>query len=263
MRGRFIAVILSSFRPGLVVRKAITAAASEPAIDEVHVWGYNPTDYGTTHQLPRTLYHEALADGRLRSTTDYMCKTNKFCGTDGVTRTRWRAQIALNMWVVLSEARDMFPDDTLLYLENDALLIKNRIRTARAETENSRVGAASCYRPYNIRTYQGSGNLCFILTPKVDPAPHLLAYHLVQPADWIVSDFSRGLWPVYNCVSHGVPGQAHGSTRDIVDTFNKLVCHMPDGSVRVVYPGSSQECVDNLCKFDAGWGECVKQIVDD
>ena len=223
MRGRFIAVILSTWRPGTVVHKAITAAASESGIDAVHVWGYNPTNVGTTHALTQTLYHDALADGKLQSTTDYLSSGNKFSGSDDVQRVRWRARLALDMWVVLSEARAMFPDDTLLYLENDAILMRGRIKRVRDEVERSPSGAAACYRSGSYRVYQGSGNLCFIFTPKIDPSPHLLAYHLVQPADWIISDFSQGLWPAYSCATHGVAGNLHSSTRDLAEDTHKRI----------------------------------------
>jgi hypothetical protein len=221
MRGRFIAVMLSTWRPSTVVHRSITEAASESGIDAVHVWGYNPTNFGTTHTLTQTLYHEALDNNKYKSTTDYLSNGNKFSGTNDVQRIRWQARLALDMWIVMSEARDMFPDDTLLYLENDAILIRGRIEEARNEVERGRVGAAACYRANNQRVYEGWGNLCFILTPRVNPAPHLLAYHLVQPADWIMSDFSRGKWPVYNCVSHGIAGKAHMSTRKFANETKK------------------------------------------
>lgn len=209
---RLIAIIISAWRPGPVVERCITSALEDPDVDQVHVWGYDPTHKAFLHALPTTLYHRALQRYASKTTTDVLENGDKFRGPDSASRIVWRAKITLNMWAVLSEARELFPNDSLLFLENDAILLPGRIGMAHRLTPS---GVASCYRPYNERVYQGSGNLCFIFTPDTDPTGHLLAYHLVQPADWILYDFSRRRWGVFDCVRHGIPGVKHTSTLDL------------------------------------------------
>jgi len=213
---RLIAVILSTWRPGTVVEEAVTAALGDRAVDEVHVWGYDPTGRAHVYDLLPTLYHEAL-DHHINDITVDVLDTQgkKTAYRDTRERLRWRASIALDMWTVMSKARALFPRDTILYLENDAVLKPGRIGVSHALLLRSNAPAASCYRVGGARVYDGDGNLCYLLTPRADPGPHLLSYHFVQPADWIMSDYSRGGWPAYDCVTHGTPGKQHVSSREI------------------------------------------------
>lgn len=219
-----VAIIVSTWRPGTVVELCITAALDDPSIQEVHVWGYDPTGRAHVHPLKPTLYHQALERHLSQTTGDVLATGDKFKFSfhDDEKRVKWRASLALDMWHVVSEARSLFPRATLLYMENDAVLRPRRIGTAHAALRKTGGDAASCYRA-GSPTYQGHRTLCFLLTPRADPAPHLLGYHLVQPADWIVSDYSRGKWPAYDCASHGVPGAAHVSSR-------LLACRCPPPS---------------------------------
>jgi len=205
-----VAVILSAVREKAVVVAAITAALNEPVIDSVHVWGYNPVGHpAVTHTQVDTKYHQALRANSGGGPLEYLASGDKFAGTDSRARVLWRATLVLNMWQALREARNMFPTSTIVYLENDAILRPKCLRQALMANQS-----LACYNGGTAhKTYVGNGALCFILSPSANIAPHLLGYHLVQPADWIVSDYSNGRWPVTNCVTHGQPGRGHLSTR--------------------------------------------------
>ena len=203
-----VAVFCSVWRPGPVVFDAITAALNEPAIDTVLVFGYEPTGRAIALPMPRTEYHVALDRWNSSGTTDVLCGTGKFCGVDSRQRMLWRSRLTIDMWACLRESRAKYPDATLVWLENDAILIPRAID--RAVAAAARSGGAACWG--FGRRYSGAGNLCFVFLPAVDPTQHLLSYHLVQPADWILSDFSRRQWPIVKAVTHGTNG-AHLSTR--------------------------------------------------
>ena len=205
-----VAVIMSAVREKAVVVAAITAALNEPSIDSVHVWGYNPVGPpAVTHAQIDTKYHQALRANSGGVPLEYMSSGNKFSGSDSRARVLWRATLVLDMWQALREAQNMFPVSTIVYLENDAVLRPGCLRQALSANRS-----IACYSGGGARThYVGSGALCFILKPSTNIAPHLLGYHLVQPADWIVGDYSKGRWPVVNCVTHGQPGRGHLSTR--------------------------------------------------
>ena len=206
--GLVIAVVCSVWRPGNVVASAIAAAAAEPLIDIVNVFGYNPTNVGTTEARISTVYHSALRRHVHETTSDNLCKKSfKFCGTDSRAQIEWRAKLTLDMWATLAHTRKKYPNATIVWLENDAILIKGALRAALAAANTH--GAAACYGGGPV--YSGNGALCFVFTPRVNPAPHLLAYHLVQPADWILADYSRGKWPLHGAVRHG--NEQHVSTR--------------------------------------------------
>ena len=202
-----VAVICSVWRPGSIVHDAITAAMKEPCIDQVLVFGYDPTGNAGARSIPRTLYHSALS--RHLGTTDVLCSGSKFCTTDDEPRIRWRAGIALDMWACLTVARKEYPTAALVWLENDAVLIPGRLEAALDAAYTH--GAAACYG--HGKRYDGSGALCFVFTPAYDPTAHILSYHLVQPVDWIISDFSRGTWPIVPAVHHGNGSKEHVSTR--------------------------------------------------
>lgn len=152
-------------------------------------------------------------------TSDVLCRGNfKWCARDSVSRVRWRSTLTLNMWQTLSAARRRFPNNVLLYTENDALLIPGQLPTAIKALQATKSPAASCYQPPGHESnskYQGQGAVCFLLTPAARPEGHLLSYHMVQPADWIMSDYSRGSWPVLKAATHGIPGKAHKSTKNL------------------------------------------------
>jgi len=284
---RLIAVVLSAWRPGTVTEACISAALDDPSIKEVHVWGYDPTGRARVHALKPTLYHQALDRYISNTTGDVLARGDKFKHSfhDDKKRVKWRAGLALDMWLVMSEARSLLPHATLLYLENDAILKPRRIGTAFAALLKTGGDAAACYRS-GSRAYGGSGNLCFLLTPRADPAPHLLGYHLVQPADWIISDYSRGKWPAYDCVSHGVPSAEHVSTRLLGSLSTKQVykhvCYKADGDaagVVVIEPHEHKPRGPWICRRDLKHGttneaqclteadprplDCVGHAVDD
>ena len=37
---------------------------------------------------------------------------------------------------------------------------------------------------------------------------------------------------------------------------------MPDGTVRVVEPGSDQRCAGSACRFERVWVECADLVID-
>lgn len=204
-----VAVFCSVWRPGPVVHRAVSAALGDPAIDKVLVFGYEPTGLALWHKMPLTQYHAALQRWGPTSTPDTLCAAKfKFCGVDSPRRVAWRAKLALDMWACLRAARERHPNAVLVWLENDAILAPGKLSLAIAAAAKAG-GAAACYG--SSKNYDGDGNLCFVFFPSVDPTGHLLAYHLVQPADWILSDFSRGRWPVVPAVTHG-DGTGHAST---------------------------------------------------
>lgn len=206
-----VAVILSAVREKAVVVAAITAALNEPSIDSVHVWGYNPVGPpAVTHARIDTKYHQALRANLGAAPREYLSNGNKFAGVDSRARVAWRAKLALDMWQTLRAARNMFPTSTIVYLENDAVLRPGRMQKALQSNRS-----LSCYSDGKSTIYHGFRTCCFVLVPDGSWSklvPHLLGYHLVQPADWIVSDFAKGAWPAVDCATHGVPGAMHAST---------------------------------------------------
>jgi hypothetical protein len=204
-----VAVMMSTWRPGTVVTAAIEAALNAPEICSVHVWGYEPTGRAIYHTVKDTSYHTALSEHLDHFPLSYLANGNKFAGNDDKKRIKWRARLCLDMWAVMTEARELFPTALLLYLENDAI-VDGRLGTAVARLKQSNAVAAACYG--KGIAYMGGGNLCFLLTPDAKPEPHILAYHMVQPADWIISDYSKNTWPIYEAVSHGFIGRIHKST---------------------------------------------------
>ena len=203
-----VAVLCSVWRPGPVPRAAVSAAIAEPLINQTLVFGYEPTGLAVARPMPSTLYHKALKRNLPFTPRDYLSNGDKFSGQDSVARVHWRAHLALDAWACLKQARLAYPGAIIVWLENDAVLIPNAIGRAIRAAQSA--GAAACYG--SGRWYSGAGALCFVFSPAVNPAPHILAYHLVQPLDWILSDFSRGRWPVVPAVRHGFGG-THASTR--------------------------------------------------
>lgn len=207
-----VAVILSVWRPGDIVSLCIKKALSDSAIDSVHVWGYEPTGKAHYHPLNQTLYHKARNEYVDDFTHDTLA-AHKFAHVDSTERIRWRTKVALDMWFVLRSARMLFPDSIILYLENDAIIRGSSILGTIERFKRSNAAGASCYGKENGGHYDGVGAVCLLLQPRARPEAHLLAYHMVQPADWIVSDYSQKQWPVYDAVSHGLEHKAHTSTR--------------------------------------------------
>ena len=208
-----VAVFCSMWRPGPVVFSAVSAALANPLVNETLVFGYEPTGRALWHKLPRSIYHDALNRHASHVTTNYLCHPPQYkhCGVDVTARVKWRATLCLDMWACFRTARRLYPASTLLWLENDAILLPGKLGAVLSAA--ARGGAASCYG--TGRFYNGNGALCLVFTPSVDPTPHILSYHLVQPVDWILSDFSRGQWPNVVAAQHGLDG-THSSTRLLV-----------------------------------------------
>ena len=205
--------MLSTWRPGAIVASAIEAALCAPDVCSVHVWGYEPTGRAVHHSIPDTLYHAALREELQYLPLSYLAQGNKFAGTDARARVKWRATLALDTWAVLREARTYFPTQTLLWLENDAVVDAPKLAVAVSRLKRSGSPAAACYGQGPV--YGGAGNVCFLLTPAADVLSHILAYHMVHPVDWIISDYSAKTWPIFEAASHGFPGRTHASTRDL------------------------------------------------
>lgn len=195
-----------------VTTEAINTAMGCAAVRSVHVWGYDPTFKANHHPLRTTLYHRALLKHQDALLTSVLSHNNKNHTVDNIERVIWRSKLALDMWQVLRSARELFPAGLLLWLENDAILDCTRLEKAIVLLTKRRSKALSCWG--NTKRYGSGklGTLCFLFTPEARPEGYLLAHHMVQPADWIISDYSNGTWPVFNAVRHGFDGR-HRSTR--------------------------------------------------
>lgn len=210
-----IALMRHVNRPGNMTSLAIDAALASGVVSEIHVWGDDPRYHGAIHHnMTMTLYHKAHDTHASDFPGEFLAQGSKFAGKDDSARVRWRSRLALDMWAVLRAGRHMFPTSPLLYLENDAILRDgNCLQSLLTDMIAQSIPAASCYSPsHRPGFYGGSRSVCFVFMPEIDPTPHLLAYHMVQPADWILSDFSMGKWPMRPCANHGVDGK-HISTR--------------------------------------------------
>jgi len=91
-----VAVFCSLWRPGSVVFDAVSAAVDNSAVDEVVVFGYEPTGRATAYPMPTTEYHAALRRWNDSVAVDYLCDGNKFCGVDSRQRIQWRAKLVLD-----------------------------------------------------------------------------------------------------------------------------------------------------------------------
>ncbi len=206
-----VVVMASVYRtPSNVTIAAVNAAMNCDAIQSVHVWGYDPTFKTNNHALRTTLFHRALVKHQNALLNSVLSQGNKYHTVDDVNRILWRSKLALDMWQVLQSARKMFPTALLVWLENDAIVDCTRLKKAILLLTQLKSKALSCWG--NTPKYNGSGLLCFLFTPEACPERHLLAYHMVQPADWIIAEYSNGTWPVFNAVQHGFDGR-HKSTR--------------------------------------------------
>lgn len=140
-----IALIASLPRnPVNVTVTTLSKVLSCPIVDQVHVWGVDPTSKAQQHALRTTLYHRALAKYQRNLTRNVLTSKGKLDITDSLDRTLWRARLALDMWYVLKTGRELFPTQTLLWLENDAILNCEMLTTAFSVLKRHKLKALSC-----------------------------------------------------------------------------------------------------------------------
>ena len=211
-----VVVVMSSlFRDANITALSILSAASCGAIDRVVVHGYTPVKHGkvTPKPIPASPVHAAyrwIPDEDVP--THVLALGDKNHVVDPLPRTRWRSQLVLDAWYVLKTDAE----GVVVWLENDGIVDCDRFRRTLASFEASGDSGASCYAPDGpAAVYRGSGAVCIMLSGRhvQEVRRHLLAYHMVQPLDWILSDYSRGRWRVYDAVAHGRAGSRHASTR--------------------------------------------------
>ena len=153
-----IAIMASLPRdPQNVTVTSISNALSCPIIEQVHVWGFDPTFRAQKHALRTTLYHRALTKYQHDLTRNVLTSKGKFEITDPLERTLWRARLALDMWYVLKVGRELFPTKTLLWLENDAILNCEMLTRASLILQRQKLKALSCWG--DSKVYRGSGTL--------------------------------------------------------------------------------------------------------
>lgn len=225
-----IAVMSSLYRPSdpNITRRSIESAAQCSVFDQINVHGYTPAWSGRPKSvvqfpIPSTPVHAAYR--WLRNTdvpTEVLASATKREIVDSVARSQWRSQVCLDAWHVLNVSAGV-----VIWLENDGIVNCGRLQQAVDQFLISGQSGASCYSASGLNTHQspqhtskpqlytGHGAVCMMFRGSNVPQirRHILGYHMVQPLDWILSDFSGGTWQVYDAVSHGVPGKRHASTR--------------------------------------------------
>lgn len=238
---KIIAVILSQTRPG--VDDIIRTTLQQP-FHEIHVFGYVPSDFkiNTSHppniitsiyhhpSIPRTWYHRALDHTLFDHTPSILCTSKyKNCESESDTlkKLKWRATIVLNAWAILSQFKKS--PHHVVYLENDAFFTPQSVKGIYNYFNADPSTPASCYNPTPLKTYTGYGAVCFMFPSKFILGndvnnyknnqqslkallSYMLLYHLVQPIDWIWSDFANLNWGAYHFVLHGNPNNKHKST---------------------------------------------------
>ena len=220
MRTTVIAVVSSLYRPSdpNITRKSIESAAQCSVFNQINVHGYTPAWSGRPKSvvqfpIPSTPVHAAYR--WLQNTdvpTEVLAGATKRDIVDSVARSQWRSQVCLDAWHVLNVSADV-----VIWLENDAIVNCDRLQQAVDQFLISGHSGASCYSVSGTlpQKYTGQGAVCMMFRGSnvFQIRRHILAYHMVQPLDWILSDFSGGTWQVYDAVSHGIPGKRHASTR--------------------------------------------------
>ena len=186
-------VIRSIFRPEVVATLALLT--SDPNVKRVHVYGDC-----AAHRLPRgKITCSAVPSNPLQQVIDSDEELLPYPLTKGGykksdykddrSRIKWRAQIAMDMFACLGDALEMmYGEDHLVWLENDVWLQTREL----LKFMESQRGSFSCWKPdwQYSNMYLGYGVQCLVFDTRTVRIvrQHLLAYGLVQSADWIISD---------------------------------------------------------------------------
>eukprot|EP00661_Eupelagonemidae_sp_cell13_P006848 gene6848-4293_t len=220
---RATVVVSSLYRPGTLVRDALRSMARCPALNgNIHVYGYNPVHANpavTGHKMPASPFHNAYrwlhTNFAARVPTNALASCDKNAHADTLTRAFWRTSLNLDAWAALSDARLRGVSDIVVWIENDGF-VRDCGAMDRALRQFAKSGndGAACYGVEGA-TYMGSGAVCmmFLRSTLQDILAHVLGYHMVQPFDWILSDYARhNRWTTYNVVQHGHSRNNHMST---------------------------------------------------
>ena len=220
-------VVSSVYRPGTLVKDALQSMARCPALNgNIHVYGYNPLNANsavTGHKMPASPFHNAYrwlrTNFAARVPTNALSNCDKNAHLDTLARAFWRTSLNLDAWAALSDARLHGVADAVVWIENDGVVrdCEAMNRALRQFVKSGNDGAA-CYGAEGA-VYAGSGAVCmmFLRSKLQDILAHVLGYHMVQPFDWILSDYARHKrwnkhWTTYNVVQHGRSRNSHAST---------------------------------------------------
>lgn len=225
-RGMHAEVVVSSMhRPGTIVADALQAVAQCSVIDHgVHVHGYNPLHEHpavTGYPIPASPFHNAYrwlsTNFKSAVPTKALASGNKEAFADSAKRAFWRTSLNLDAWFVLSDAAARGSADIVVWLENDGFVRDCAVLEQTLQRFlNSGADGASCYGQ-DGKVYDGSGAVCilFLRSRLPDILKHVLGYHMVQPFDWILSDYAhakQSKWMTYDVVTHGRLKDKHAST---------------------------------------------------
>lgn len=207
---------------GLVYDSLTSMVACSAFQHGVHVYGYNPafaTPGIVGHPMPASPQHAAYrwvkAQRRELVPRHAMANGKKTAYLDSATRAAWRTQLNLDAWHVLAEAYVSRTADIVVWIENDGFVDSAQMRRALAQFRVSPASGAACYGREGV-VYGGGGAVCMMFKRSALPAilQHVLGFHMVQPFDWILSDYAAGTWTTYNACSHGRAHARHASTLD-------------------------------------------------
>lgn len=216
---RVIVVVSSLYRDPILVKTMLSTVESIDEISEIHVYGYNPRISSSKvigHPLPFSPMHVAyrwLSDRPHLLPTHALANGDPFFAKDSVKRATWRASLGLDAWMALNDAMNKTDTDIIIWLENDAIVSPQSMKSALRLFSSSNHDGASCFGKQGA-IYRGSGTVCIMFkTNKLrEILKHVIAYHMVQPFDWILGDWSKGRWKTYNAANHGFKNRKHAST---------------------------------------------------
>lgn len=191
----YIIAISSKPRPDRVIHRCVDRILEVTSVP-IHIWGYLPSKYTSHprivyHTYPSSNYHEAfnlLPDTKLVQWVDDRKSHQGIY--DNVKRTRWRTRVVLDAWAILTDVQSMFPGVPVLWIENDAILIKNFERRMEMPTKDTHMVSCHHKNKNYYSEYAGDGAVCIIFGSAFDFSV-LLGYHLVEPLDWILLRSTR------------------------------------------------------------------------
>lgn len=215
-------VVASLYRSEPLVADALLSIAQCASIEHgIHVYGYNPLythPAVKSHAIPSSPFHNAYRWLHTRSNllvpTKALANGNKEAYADSRKRAFWRTSLNLDAWFVLSDALSRGSAHVVIWMENDGFINDCALfdKTLRHFVASGADGAA-CYGK-DKTIYRGQGAVCvmFLRSALPDILEHVIGYHMVQPFDWILSDFAQDQWITYNVASHGRTRKRHKST---------------------------------------------------
>lgn len=216
---RVVVVVSSLYRDPNLVKTTLRTAESIKEFSEIHVYGYNPNINSKKivgHPFPSSPVHNAyrwLSDRPHLLPTHALANGDPFFVNDSVKRATWRTSLGLDAWMVLNDAMDNTDADIIVWLENDAIVKPHSIESALHLFFSSSNDGASCYGKHGA-IYKGSGAVCIMFKTSNlrEILKHIIGYHMVQPFDWILRDWSKGKWTTYDAALHGLKNKKHEST---------------------------------------------------